>query len=79
MVGIHFTCWSRNKRQKVLRRKNGHHDQYVIDNIFADFRGDIFQQIIGIAMGTNSAYLLLSFIPMSYDEGNSRNVSYVLN
>ena len=33
--------------------------EYLIDNIFVEFRGRIFQQTIGIRMGTNCAPLLV--------------------
>ena len=32
--------------------------EYLINNIFVEFGGQIFQQIIGISMGTNCAPLL---------------------
>ena len=33
--------------------------EYLIDNIFVEFGGRIFQQTIGIPMGTNCAPLLV--------------------
>ena len=35
--------------------------EYLIDNIFVEFGGWIFQQTIGISMGTNCAPLLALF------------------
>ena len=36
--------------------------EYLIDNIFVEFGGRIFQQTIGIPMGTNCAPLLARFV-----------------
>ena len=36
--------------------------EYLIDNIFVEFGGRIFQQIIGIPMRTNCAPLLADFL-----------------
>jgi hypothetical protein len=32
--------------------------EFLIDNIFASFGGTLFQQVVGIPMGTNCAPLL---------------------
>ena len=32
--------------------------EFLVDNIFVVFRGEVFQQIVGIPMGTNCAPLL---------------------
>ena len=40
--------------------------EYLIDNIFVEFGGGIFQQKIGIAMGSNSAPLLADLFLYSY-------------
>ena len=42
--------------------------KYLIDNIFVEFGGQIFQQIIGIPMGTSCAPLLADLFLYSYEE-----------
>ena len=41
---------------------------FLVDNIFVVFAEKIFQQIIGIPMGTNCAPLLADIFPYSYEE-----------
>ena len=41
--------------------------EYLIDNIFVDFGGHIFQQTISIPMGTNCAPLLADLFLYSYE------------
>ena len=41
--------------------------EYLIDNIFVEFGGRIFQQTIGIPMGTNYAPLLAELFLYSYE------------
>ena len=41
--------------------------EYLIDNIFVEFGRQIFQQIIGIPMGTNCAPLLADLFLYSYE------------
>jgi hypothetical protein len=38
--------------------------EFLIDNIFVIFGGHVFQQTVGIPMGTNCAPLLADFIRM---------------
>ena len=40
--------------------------EYLIDNVFVEFGGRIFQQTIGIPMGTNCAPLLADLFLYSY-------------
>ena len=40
--------------------------EFLVDNIFVIFAGKIFQQIIGIPMGTNGAPLLADIFLYSY-------------
>ena len=40
---------------------------FLIDNIFVEFGGQIFQQAIGIPMGTNCAPLLADLFLYSYE------------
>ena len=42
--------------------------EYLIDNIFVEFGGRIFQQTIGIPMGTSCAPLLADLFLYSYEE-----------
>jgi hypothetical protein len=41
--------------------------QFLIDNIFAMFGGRVFQQSVGIHMGTNCAHLLADLFLYSYE------------
>ena len=36
--------------------------EFLIDNIYVEFGGEIFQQVVGIPMGTNCAPLLIYFL-----------------
>ena len=42
---------------------------FLIDNILVEFRGLMFQQTVGIPMGTNCVSLLAEFLLYSYVEG----------
>ena len=41
--------------------------EFLIDNIFAMFGGRVFQQTVGIPMGTNCAPLLANLFLYSYE------------
>ena len=41
--------------------------EFLIDNIFAMFGGRVFQQTVGIPMGTNCAPLLADLFLYSYE------------
>ena len=41
--------------------------EFLIDNIFAMFSGRVFQQTVGIPMGTNCAPLLADLFLYSYE------------
>ena len=41
--------------------------EFLIDNIFVSFGGTIFQQVVGIPMGTNRAPLLAYLFSYSYE------------
>ena len=41
--------------------------EFLVDNIFVDFRGKVFQLIVGIPMGTNCAPLLADIFLYSYE------------
>ena len=48
--------------------------EYLIDNIFVDFGGRIFQQTIGIQLGTNCAPLLADLVLYSYEPESVQNL-----
>ena len=48
--------------------------EFLIDNIFVKFGGMIFQQIIGILMGTNCAPLLADWFLYSYESEFLQNL-----
>ena len=41
--------------------------EFLVDNIFVVFGGKVFQQIVGIPMGTNCAPLLADILLYSYE------------
>jgi hypothetical protein len=41
--------------------------EFLIDNIFVSFGGTLFQQVLGIPMGTNCAPLLADLFLYSYE------------
>jgi hypothetical protein len=41
--------------------------EFLIDNIFVSFGGILFQQVVGIPMGTNCAPLLANLFVYSYE------------
>ena len=41
--------------------------EFLVDNIFVVFAAKVFQQIIGIPMGTNCAPLLADLLLYSYE------------
>ena len=41
--------------------------EFLIDNIFVQFEGRLFRQVIGIPMGTNCAPLLADLFLYSYE------------
>ena len=41
--------------------------EFLIDNIFVSFGGILFQQVVGIPMGTNCAPLLADLFLYSYE------------
>ena len=41
--------------------------EFLIDNIFVSFGGTLFQQVVGIPMGTNCAPLLSDLFLYSYE------------
>ena len=43
--------------------------EFLVDNIFVVFAGKVFQQIVGIPMGTNCAPLLADLFLYSYEAG----------
>ena len=53
------TCYSEEQVISML--------EFLIDNIFVSFGGTLFQQVIGIPMGTNCAPLLADLFLYSYE------------
>jgi hypothetical protein len=45
--------------------------EFLIDNIFVSFGGTLFQQVVGIPMGTNCAPLLADLFLYSYESVNT--------
>jgi hypothetical protein len=41
--------------------------EFLIDNIFVSFGGTLFQQVVGISMGTNCSPLLADLFLYSYE------------
>jgi len=46
--------------------------EFLIDNIFVIFGGRVFQQTVGIPMGTNCAPLLADLFPYSYEASQEK-------
>ena len=53
------TCYTKEQVVSML--------EFLIDNIFVEFGGRLFQQIVGIPMGTNCAPLLADLFLFSYE------------
>ena len=53
------TCYSEEQVISML--------EFLIDNIFFCFGGTLFQQVVGIPMGTNCAPLLVDLFLYSYE------------
>jgi hypothetical protein len=53
------TCYSEEQMISML--------EFLIDNIFVSFGGTLFQQVVGIPMGTNCAPLLADLPSYSYE------------
>jgi hypothetical protein len=53
------TCYSEEQVISML--------EFLIDNIFVSFGGTLFQQVVGIPMGTNCAPLLADLSLFSYE------------
>jgi hypothetical protein len=49
--------------------------KFLIDNIFAMFGGHVFQQTVGIPMGTNCAPLLTGLFLYSYEADFIQGIS----
>ena len=61
-VGQHFDSKSKITEEVIFRML-----EFLVDNIFVVFAGNVFQQIIGIPMGTNCAPLLADIFLYSYE------------
>jgi hypothetical protein len=51
--------------------------EFLIDNIFVSFGGILFQQVVGIPMGTNCAPLLADLFLYSYE--SSANLELLID
>ena len=60
--GITLMCHKKYSDADVIKML-----EYLIDNIFVEFGGQIFQQTIGIPIGTNCAPLLAYLLLFSYE------------
>jgi hypothetical protein len=49
--------------------------EFLIDNIFVSFGGIMFQQVVGIPMGTNCAPLLADLFLYSYESRGGSRIS----
>jgi hypothetical protein len=49
--------------------------EFLIDNIFVSFGGTLFQQVVGIPMGTNCAPLLADLFLYSYESQEFRIIA----
>ena len=61
-VKEHFASKSENNEEDIIKML-----EFLVDNIFVVFAGTVFQQIIGIPMGTNRAPLLADIFLYSYE------------
>ena len=57
----------KNKKKKTSSNLRSSMRDNIIDNIFVEFGGRIFQQTIGIPMGTNCAPLHVDLFLYSYE------------
>ena len=67
MLGYNSTYFS----NKIQKDKTCYSEEqmldFLIDNIFVSFGGTLFQQVVGIPMGTNCAPLLADLFLYSYE------------
>jgi hypothetical protein len=61
-VKTHSKSNNKNKEDEIIHRLD-----LLIDNMFVVFAGHVFQQTIGIPMGTNCAPLLADYFLHAYD------------
>jgi hypothetical protein len=61
-----YMCGLCIARNEVISA-NLHIQEFLIDNIFVSFGGILFQQVVGIPMGTNCAPLLANLFLYSYE------------
>ena len=69
---IMYAIWTFVKEHSDWKDKYNEEDifkmlEFLVDNIFVVFAGKVFQQIIGIPMGTNCAALLADIYLYSYE------------
>ena len=65
--GAYFAKEQSDSKSKYIEEDIIRMLDFLIDNIFVVFAGKVFQQIIGIPMGTNCAPLLADIFLYSYE------------
>ena len=63
----YFVKYSSNSQRKYTEDEIIQMIEFLVDNIFVEFGGKIFQQTIGIPMGTNCAPLLADLFLFTYE------------
>ena len=65
--GLYFVKEHSNSKNKYIEDDIVNRLEFLVDNIFVVFGGKVFQQIVGIPMGTNYAPLLADIFLYSYE------------
>ena len=65
--GTYFVKNTSNAKTKYTEEDIVRMIEFLVDNIFVEFGGKIFQQTVGIPMGTNCAPLLADLFLFSYE------------
>lgn len=66
-TGSYFVKNTSNSKKKYTEEEIIKMINFLVDNIYVEFGGKIFQQTIGIPMGTNCAPLLADLFLFSYE------------
>ena len=53
--------------------------EFLIDNIYVEFGGHVYQQVVGIPMGTNCSYIHMKMIWNIYKRVSSRSKTTSFN
>ena len=65
--GPYFVRENSDSKRKYIEEDIISMLEFLVDNILVVFAGNVFQQIIGIPMGTNCALLLADIFLYSYE------------